>query len=553
MSYLDELNKKKTPQSEPADPAQVKNSAGGYAWQVGDFERARRFLILGAEGGTYYIGQRQLIRENAEAVERCLTEDGKRMVDLIVEVSDGGLAPKNDEALFALALATAAPDVETRRYAWEQLPKVARIGTHLFTFATFRESVGGWGRSARRAMGGWYTGKSADELAYQMVKYRQRNGWTHRDILRLAHPSLEDVSDDPLKRQDHAKCFDFACDRLEGSFGIPQIIEGYRLAQDCESPQNSANLIREYKLPREAIQTDHLKSPEVWDALLNAGNGMPIGALLRNLRNMTKAGIVDAMSENEKTVIERLTDAEGLRKGRIHPMAILIAMRAYSGQRARGYGFYGGDTPEVAPNQRLVDALDEAFYMSFGNCEPSNKRTMLAVDCSGSMSQQISGSEFVDCRTAAGALALLAAKTEPQYLITGFTDGSGGWARRSTGITELSISPRQRLDDAARELDRHDWGGTDCALPMIHAEKNGLNIDTFYVYTDNDTWAGSVHPHQALESYRQKSGIDAKMVVVGMAGNGFSIANPSDPGMLDVVGMDASAPNMMSAFARGEI
>ena len=43
------------------------------------------------------------------------------------------------------------------------------------------------------------------------------------------------------------------------------------------------------------------------------------------------------------------------------------------------------------------------------------------------------------------------------------------------------------------------------------------------------------------------------MVVVGMTSNGFSIADPSDPGMMDVVGFDASAPNLISAFSRGEL
>jgi 60 kDa SS-A/Ro ribonucleoprotein len=38
-----------------------------------------------------------------------------------------------------------------------------------------------------------------------------------------------------------------------------------------------------------------------------------------------------------------------------------------------------------------------------------------------------------------------------------------------------------------------------------------------------------------------------------MASNGFSIADPSDPGMLDVVGFDASAPQVMADFAAGRV
>ena len=66
-------------------------------------------------------------------------------------------------------------------------------------------------------------------------------------------------------------------------------------------------------------------------------------------------------------------------------------------------------------------------------------------------------------------------------------------------------------------------------------------------------WAGEVHPAQALADYRRASGIDARLVVVGMVSNGFSIADPTDRGMLDVVGFDTATPQLVSDFARGAL
>ena len=174
-----------------ADPGsgQVPNSAGGFAWAVDDWTRLRRFLVLGSEGGSYYASESKLTRENAKAVERCLAEDGPRAVAEIVRVSREGRAPKNDPAIFALAMAAGRADEETRKAALEALPQVCRTGTHLFQFATFVEGFRGWGRSLRRAVGRWYAAQNADALAYQAVKYRQREGVTHRDLLRLAHPA----------------------------------------------------------------------------------------------------------------------------------------------------------------------------------------------------------------------------------------------------------------------------------------------------------------------------------------------------------------------------
>lgn len=42
----------------------------------------------------------------------------------------------------------------------------------------------------------------------------------------------------------------------------------------------------------------------------------------------------------------------------------------------------------------------------------------------------------------------------------------------------------------------------------------------------------------------------AKLIVVGMVSNGFSIADPDDGEMMDVVGFDTAAPAVIADFAR---
>jgi 60 kDa SS-A/Ro ribonucleoprotein len=161
MHYLKQFGTQRVPQWLPL-PGQVPNSAGGHAWAVDVWTRLRRFLILGSEGGSYYASEWTLTRENAEAVALAVDEDGPRAVDEIVRVSREGRAPKNDPALFALALAAGAADEATRKAALDALPQVARTGTHLFQFATFVEGFRGWGRALRRSVGRWYSTQSPD-------------------------------------------------------------------------------------------------------------------------------------------------------------------------------------------------------------------------------------------------------------------------------------------------------------------------------------------------------------------------------------------------------
>jgi 60 kDa SS-A/Ro ribonucleoprotein len=83
---------------------------------------------------------------------------------------------------------------------------------------------------------------------------------------------------------------------------------------------------------------------------------------------------------------------------------------------------------------------------------------------------------------------------------------------------------------------------------MVEALRHRWDVDAFVVYTDSETWAGNVHPVQALRAYRERTGIAAKLVVVAMASNGFSIADPEDAGMLDVVGFDTATPQVIADF-----
>jgi 60 kDa SS-A/Ro ribonucleoprotein len=136
-----------------------------------------------------------LTKDAAANVRTCLKLDGKKTVDTIVQISTDGRAPKNDAALFALAIAS-VPDfgsAETAQYALSQLNKVARKGTHLFHFVEYLHGMRGWGSSVKNIIGRWYTDKTEAQLAFSLTKYQSRDGWSNRDLLRLSHIKTVDA------------------------------------------------------------------------------------------------------------------------------------------------------------------------------------------------------------------------------------------------------------------------------------------------------------------------------------------------------------------------
>jgi len=107
--YAHQFSRRNTPQTQrvPGRNDQVKNSTGGYVFKLSDEDRVRRFLILGSEAGSFYIKQKNLTVENAQALVRMIKENGPKVVDMIVDVSDRALAAKNTPAIFALSLCNA--------------------------------------------------------------------------------------------------------------------------------------------------------------------------------------------------------------------------------------------------------------------------------------------------------------------------------------------------------------------------------------------------------------------------------------------------------------
>jgi 60 kDa SS-A/Ro ribonucleoprotein len=544
MQKLHKLfNPSRTPQNRPLDETQIKNNAGGYVWDLTPWQRLDRFLVLGTEGGTYYIDEQTLTIENAQNVVALLKEDGVRVVERVVEVSLAGRAYKNNAALFVLALAFTVGDAATKRAAETALPKVARTGTHLFTFMEYVNAMRGWGRGLRRAVASWYDSKDLKDLSYQVTKYAQRNGWTHRDALRLAHPKTQDSSRDGLYRyitghKDKVEGYKLQVESSQSStFNLEPstwiaYLDAVEAVRNTTSVTDVVEAIKRHDLPREVIPTEMLNKAEVWAALLEK---MPMTALIRNLATMTRVGLLAPMSKAADVIAERLTDGARLRKARIHPIQVLAALNTYQA----GRGMRGSST--WTPVQTVVDALDIAFYQTFENVEATGKRVLLALDVSGSMSTgSVGGVVGLTPRVASAAMALVTAATERNHAIMGF----------STEFMPLNISPRQRLDDVVKSMNNLPFSGTDCALPMVWALEKNLAFDAFVVYTDNETWFGKIHPVQALNEYRRKMGIAAKLVVVAMTGNKFSIADPNDAGMLDVVGFSTDTPNVMADFIR---
>ena len=339
-------------------------------------------------------------------------------------------------------------------------------------------------------------------------------------------------------------------DLIDVAVYLSAILEMEACTTSVSDLYKAIKLVRDHGLVREQIPTHLLNSSDIWKELLMSKGangkqtGMPLEAMTRNLGKFSS--LPNFMGqENTNTICRRLASEEDIQRSRIHPFKVLVASRIYGmGKALKG-------TLSWTVSYQVRDQLTTTFLRSFKNVVPTGLRYMAALDVSGSMSAMCMGSPAITCREASAALALVLYETEPHVYLRGFS------AAQVPGAGFYNFDPYARhgmtLEQFIKATDA-PFGATDCSLPMRRAIQENLDVDVFIIMTDNETFAGPMHPQVALENYRNHANKpNAKLIVVGMTANCLTIADPNDRNTLNLAGFDASMPEIIAMFVRGEL
>ena len=538
-----------TPQNRPVPGRtdQVRNSAGGYVFAKDQRGKLEDFMILGTTGGTFALGEEQVTQLNTDVLFAAAREDGRGVAELAVDVSAGTppRAVKNRGALFSLAAVSAMGTPDGVQAVKTALPLVARTTDHLSMFFGYRKQLRGKttargtapvaSRAFRSTLAGWFLHADVNDVAWRACKARQRKtpvgeDFALRDALRIAH-----VHADTIERKTLLGWLAGTVDDREAAMVLPGV-DHFLAAQAVISEADAVAAVVVRGVPWEFLPSRFLSSPKVWEVLVGT---VGMTGLIRNLARMTRIGTIAPYNDATATVVRRLTSAEALNKARVHPVDVWLAMRVYVSGRSQPDP--NAPVHTWVPVPEVSDALEDAWDKSFGHVDPSGRRLVVAVDSSGSMSNTLTmGATPLGTRyEVACAMALMLKRTEGDNVHVIDVDLSARQSRitRRTNLREITTWPAP-------------GSGTDLSLPFSYAAQYDLKVDGFAVLTDNETWAGRQHPFQALAAYRSRYNPDTRLVVAAMAPTGHTIAEPGDPGVLNVAGIDASLPRVITGFIR---
>jgi 60 kDa SS-A/Ro ribonucleoprotein len=526
-------NKTRTPQTQPIlgrEAEMIQGRSGGYMFKAGLWQTLRRCLLIGTAQSTYYAGKQELTNEFVDVLEQAIAENPERVAAEIVYASDGR-AIKNSASIFALVLLSMGEAAEAKQAFQKIFPKVVRTASHFYEWLSYTKSVRGFGKMVRAAGQGWLARENVKELAYQLLKYQQRQGFSHRDALRLFHvkPPTEE----------HNQLFQWV---TQGWENLPKTAPSEALSQIWwyewlkRHPEQSHEAIAKGRLTHEMAAPVGKMDKQAWQLLFN---DMPIGAMLRNLGSLTELGVLRFDHRKNLDKVERvLNSRDHLRKGRIHPIDVLKALKTYQSGGKLGRS---QKTWEAIP--RIVDILENALELSFDVLQPTGKVFLHAIDVSGSMSYYSVSSIGLTCCEIATTMALATAKAEKNYVIRGFAEN----------FRDLNISAQDSFSSAIAKANNQNFGGTDASVAYDWMIKHKFKADVVCFWTDCESWAGRRHPSQALAEYRRKVNPNVKAVYVTLAPYQISLVDPQDPLSWDMAGFDPSAPRLIQMLATGEL
>jgi len=518
------------------------NQAGKTVFTITPLEKLERFLTLGCTDNVFNATDNQdyiseFIKSTFDYVMEILENDDIDFYHCLMNCVINNKCKKQEPLIFMYALGVthnvgSSMSLIFRKRLYSQLEVVCTTPTTLTMFVDYckklmfvRKGTTGWNNLHKKAIEDWYVNKPVMRTAYQITKYKQRNGYSHRDIMRLLHPKpnsddtrilynymvngtiLESVTSHDL----HTFLTDYDA-----------ISKGIIINKD-----EICALIKKHGLSREHVPNTYLDDTDIWKSLVFT---MPRMALLRNLNKMTSLGLLrdDIIKNHIISQITRMTD--------IHPLQLLVCLKTYN----QGHGDKG--KLRWTPDSDVVQTLNDRF-MDVGPSSISQKKICICLDVSGSMLEnKIYGAQCLSAAEGVVAMAMvLKKKLGEKADIMAF----------SQDFIPLDIDIQKTLDENLQKLNRISFGMTDISLPFLWAKEQRKLYNTFIVMTDNETNYNRFDPMHTLINYRESTKIyDCGLLVLATSATDVSVGDPSDKYVLNISGFNDAVPTIIEDFCR---
>lgn len=516
--------------------ATARNEADGPAYALPVKHALAQFAATGCFNGTFY----------ADAETQLDT-----LKSLIAQVDDdlflAKLAIYSRERAFlkdmpaALAATLAARDTVLFHKVFDRVIDNGRVLRTLFQMIR----SGQFGKksltsSMQRAFQRWLNSASPEKLLSASIGHDP----SLRDILRLARPTPPDNSRRALFGWLTEKELPKWAPATE--VDLPEqvrLLVAFRAAATAR--QQIALLERLHA--RWDLLADSAKGPQVWAAIARA---MGPQALRMNLNTLQRQGVLEDR-EMVQSVADRLADEAEIKRSRQFPYQFLAACLNAA-----------DEVPQV-----IKAALHKAAEIACGNVPELPGPVVIGLDVSGSMSSPITGNRgrggtsTMRCVDVAALFAAAILRRNPDSVVVPF----------DTQAFDVKVDPSDSILSLAGRLAKYGGGGTDCAQPLIKANRDYAQrkFAGVVLVSDNESWVYQSRPYYygangstgvvtewknfVQNQVRLQGGdiLGPKLICIDVQPNGTTQA-PDRSDILNVGGFSDAVFGVVGAFLAGD-
>lgn len=555
------------------DAAPTRNYEGAPAFVRGDEEQLVRTLMTGSFEPTFYATDTELAGEAIGLFRHFAIEDPHFLAQAIVYARTEGLlrvAP-----ITALVVLSAAESADAKELFRRAFPKVIQTPGDLQDFLTLcrGSALRGMGKTVARAANRWLAGMSQ----YHAIKYgSESQQMSLRDIYRMTRPKLAGEANAIARYIVKGEVAPELA-QIAGYEAFKREAQAFRATRASLSDVEAAAaegrmlaLVAEHRLPWEVVAGQALPSAALWSAMVRQ---MPYMALLRNVRNALKYGVMDDPALLA-SITGVLADPKRVEMSKQLPFRFYSALKALEGdggeqrdgRRASRRGHQmplvsvppagPQDAPEPEPEsgsakapavQALRAALEAALEHSFVNMPELGRRVLVANDISGSMSARPSAKSDMTMAEIAGIFAAAVFKKAEAGAIVSF----------DTTAHPRTVSKVQGIAEIARAISGHG-GGTSLSAPIEYAfgGKHPARVyDVAVFITDSESWYDHLTRNRGvldlIREYRTRVNPELKCFFVQLMPYQHAVVPEGEPGCWYIYGWSASILSYIASAVSG--
>lgn len=372
---------------------------------------------------------------------------------------------------------------------------------------------------------------------YQLTKYdsRRKGGDVAlSDVLALCRPRPTNASQEAL--------FGYLMGKEVDADLIPKVTAKREFDALEKWGPEAKRLIKEGHVTWEVAVTKFGNDKAVWDAL-----DLPYMAALRNLRNLVAAGADVA------PVLAMLCDPERVRRSQQMPFRFWSAIKAlggdgltvrdvYYGRCADPFQVVGGDAG------RVRKALATALEHSTANIPALPGKTLVMVDVSGSMDQEVSQRSDMTCAEIAALFGAAIARRMPESLVVAFAET----------YKFLDVSGMPIPDGMQHILRATQHSATYAHLPIKHLRRSHSYVDRIILLSDMQCYSGRDYFHdgtlpEEMVKYRAEVNPHVKLISIDLTGYRTAPFLEGDPNTALLGGWSDRLFDFVKVFEQGDL